>query len=72
MTSPPTATAVCIVRMECQGSGLLISLRMTRDIRHTSGVLERSFADIDQALRAVREFMEAFGGESAVTRAGSQ
>lgn len=72
MTNRPTATAVCILRMECQGSGLLISLRLAPDIRQTSGVLERSFANIDQALGAVREFMEAFGGESPARCAGSQ
>ena len=72
MTNRPTVTAVCILRMECQGSGLLISLRLTSDIRQASGELERSFADIDQALGAVREFMEAFGGESPVTYVGGQ
>jgi hypothetical protein len=72
MTNRPTATAVCILRMERQGSGLLISLRQTSDIRRTSGELERSFADIDQALGAIREFMETFGGESPVTCTSSQ
>lgn len=54
-------TAVCIVRLEHQNDeGLLISLLLNLDIQDASGEWRQTFADIDEAIAAVRLFAETF------------
>jgi len=52
--------AVCVVRLEHQGDGLLISLRLTLDVRSTSGEWRSTFGDVDEALAAIRAFTVRF------------
>ncbi len=57
--------AVCVVRLEHQGDGLLISLRLTLDIRSTSGEWRSTFGDVDEALATIRAFAVRFQSEAA-------
>lgn len=54
-------TAICVVRLEHQDNdGLLISLLLSLDIQDASGEWRQTFADIDEAIAAVRRFAETF------------
>jgi hypothetical protein len=58
-------TAICVVRLEHQSDdGLLISLLLNLDIQDASGEWRHTFADIDQAMVAIRLFAETFGARS--------
>lgn len=65
----PGATAICIMRLERRGAGLLITVRMNADIRQLSGEWERSYADVDQALDQVRDFIQGYQIQSAIRAA---
>jgi hypothetical protein len=53
-------TGVCLVRIEIQQRGLLITLRTNDDIEQVSTERVQVVADIDSAVDAVRAFLEAF------------
>lgn len=58
-------TAICVVRLERQNdNGMLISLLLNLDIQDASGEWRHTFADIDQAMVAIRRFAETFGARS--------
>ena len=63
MSRRPPPVAVCVLRVSAQDSGLLISLRLTRDIWRDSTEREQHFADPALALEAIRRFIEASGGD---------
>ncbi len=64
-------TAVCVVRLERQNGGrLLISLLLNLDIRDASGEWRQTFADIDEAIAAVRLFAERFDAHHPVGEDG--
>jgi len=60
---------VCVLRVSAQGPGLLISLRLTRDIWRDSTEGEQHFADPALAVEAIRGFLEAFRADAG-TRPG--
>jgi len=57
-------TAVCVVRLDHQRNGLLISLRLNLDIAAASGEWRQTFADIDAAIAAIRMFAETFAAQT--------
>jgi hypothetical protein len=58
-TRPPR-TGVCLVRIERQRRGVLVTLRTNDDIEQLSTERARVVADVAEAVRAVRDFLEAF------------
>lgn len=56
----PPRTGLCIIRLECEGARVLVSVRLSADITERSGERQYRFADIDQALQVVRDFMTSF------------
>jgi hypothetical protein len=59
--------AVCVIRLEHQSDGPLIALRLTLDINSTSGERRMTFIDLEEALAAVREFIERFSDNGHLT-----
>jgi|tagenome__1003787_1003787.scaffolds.fasta_scaffold19902991_2 hypothetical protein len=53
-------TGVCLVRIEIQQRGLLITLRTNDDIEQISTERVQIVADVDAAVDAVRGFLNAF------------
>lgn len=54
-------TAICVIRLEHQNDdGLLISLLLNLDIQDSSRERRLTFADVDEAIVAVRLFAETF------------
>jgi hypothetical protein len=64
MTDIHPPAAVCVVRAERQGAGLLITLIINADIDQVSRQRLEHFADIDAALEAVRHFLVQFADSS--------
>jgi hypothetical protein len=62
---PLPRTGICIVRLERQADGILISLLMSVDGDSAPGQRRRSFVGVDEAIRHVREFVEAFRTEGS-------
>ena len=65
MTKHAKPTGICIVRLDHQNHGLLISLRLNLDITAASGEWRHTFADIDEAVAAIRMFAETFAAQAA-------
>jgi hypothetical protein len=60
-TSPRTPrTGVCLIRIEIQERGPLITVRTNSDIRQVSTERVQVVADIETAVDAVRAFLDAF------------
>jgi hypothetical protein len=55
---------ICLVRIERQGSGVLITLRTNDDIEQVSTERVRTVADVAAAVQIVREFLDAYAGRS--------
>jgi hypothetical protein len=55
--------AVCVVRLEHRRDGLLISLRLTLDVRSTSGEWRVTVGSADEALAVISAFVDRFGEE---------
>ena len=51
---------LCIIRLEREDARVLVSLRLSADITERSGERQYRFADVDQALQVVRDFMTSF------------
>ena len=51
---------VCVIRIEAQRSGTLITLQENDDIEQISTARTSVKADIDTAVAAVREFLRSF------------
>lgn len=60
MTSPASSAAICILRIESQGAGLLFSLTLSPDISVISAGSRRSFANAEAVLHAIGAFIETF------------
>lgn len=57
-------TAVCVVRVERQRNGLLITLVLNPDIDERSAQWSQRTSDIDKAMATVRQFFVAFAQEA--------
>jgi hypothetical protein len=53
-------TGVCLIRIEIQQRGPLITLRTNDDIQQVSTERVQVVADVDTAVDAVRTFLDAF------------
>lgn len=66
MRCAPNRTGVCLVRIEAQDDGTLITVRLNSDVGQVSTERMNSFQDVEAAVEAVRDFLTAFavGGGS--------
>jgi hypothetical protein len=55
---------ICVVRIETQGSGVLITLRTNNDIEQISTERVYTVADTGAAVQIVREFLTTFARRS--------
>ena len=53
-------TGVCIVRMEAQETHLLYTVVLNPDVSTTTGERSSSFANLEQVIQEVRQFLLAF------------
>jgi hypothetical protein len=53
-------SGVCLIRVEAQRRGVLITLRMIPDADQVSGERVRKAADVETAVQIVREFLREF------------
>ena len=53
-------TGVCLIRVEAQRRGVLITLRMIPDADQVSSERMRKVADVEAAVQIVREFLREF------------
>ncbi|MGW8374949.1 hypothetical protein [Streptomyces sp. ODS28] len=53
-------TGVCVVRIEAQTHGVLITLSLAADIEADAPGVKTSTADTETAVRLVREFLMSF------------
>jgi hypothetical protein len=58
----PPRIGVCVIRLEQETTRLLCSLRMTEDVTRPSAERHLSFPSTDEAVKAVRDFVEHFAG----------
>ena len=63
---PRPRTGVCILRLDREAARLLISVRLNDDISKPSGERKLWFADPEEALHVVHDFVEAFAGGSSL------
>ncbi len=64
MSRRPPPIALCVLRVSARGPGLLLSLRLTRDIWRDTTEGVQHFADPALALEAIRGFIETFGSDA--------
>jgi hypothetical protein len=64
MRHDPWRTGVCVVRIEIQRSGVLITLRTNADVTRPSAERVVVLADVNAAVEAVREFLVVFNTTS--------
>jgi hypothetical protein len=60
----PAQTGICLVRIEAQNRGLLITLRMNSDVLQVSSEQILIVMDVEAAVQAVREFLTTFATTS--------
>lgn len=60
---PPTG--VCVVRVEVQSRGILITLRINPDVEQVSTERVLKVADVETAIQIVSEFLDSFAGGDA-------
>ncbi|MCX4672821.1 hypothetical protein OG453_40340 [Streptomyces sp. NBC_01381] len=51
---------VCLVRVEVQSRGVLITVRMYADVERDTAAVRTSTTDAETAVQTVREFLLAF------------
>jgi hypothetical protein len=56
----PARTGICLVRIEAQDRGLLITLRMNSDVLQVSSEQILIVTDVQAAVQAVRGFLTTF------------
>jgi hypothetical protein len=56
----PSVVGICIVRVETQHAGVLITLEESLDVKQRSTKEKISVPDVDAAAEAVREFLRTF------------
>jgi hypothetical protein len=59
MYGPRSHAAVCLIRVEAQPSGALISLIITRDVMLGGPEPASHFSDVDAAAAAVADFLRS-------------
>lgn len=64
MRYEPSRTGVCLVRIERQRSGVLITLRTNADVAQLSAERVTVLADVEAAVAAVRQFLVAFAARN--------
>jgi hypothetical protein len=64
MQKNASRAGVCVVRIETQGSGVLITLRTNNDIEQVSTERVCTVADVGAAVQMVREFLTSFARRS--------
>ena len=60
MSSRPAQTAVCILRVEVESWGLVITMTVNRDIATAAAEPVTRFSDVGEAAAAVTAFLESF------------
>ncbi|WP_127509667.1 hypothetical protein [Actinoplanes solisilvae] len=60
MAEQERAPGVCVIRVQVQASSLLITVLQTPDIASRRGETTASFTEVDDAVRAVRKFLERY------------
>jgi hypothetical protein len=60
MPSRPTRTAVCILRVERQSRGLVITMTVKRDISSANAERVTRFSSTGEAAAAVTTFLKSF------------
>jgi len=63
----PSRTGVCVIRIELQSSGVLITLLENPDVEQVSTAQTSVQADVDAAVQAVQEFLRSFIATSGVS-----
>jgi hypothetical protein len=56
----PVQTAVCILRVEAESWGLVITMTVNRDVANTVTESVTRFSDPEEAAAAVAAFLESF------------
>jgi hypothetical protein len=64
MVRSPRRTAVCVVRVERQLAGLLITLTLNPDIEEMSSQRSQRTNEIDTAMATIRQFLVDFSGQA--------
>jgi hypothetical protein len=64
MRRPPSRAAVCILRVEVESWGLLITLTVNRDIAGGTAEPPTRFSDTEEAAAAVAAFLHSFTPDS--------
>jgi len=59
-SSQPSRAGYCVIRVETQGSGVLITLRTNLDADQVSTERLRRVAEVETAVQVVREFLRTF------------
>jgi hypothetical protein len=60
MRHQPSRIGVCVIRVETQRSGVLITLRENPDVEQVSTERAIAVTDVDAAVEAVRDFLRSF------------
>lgn len=64
MPMPANRTGVCVLRVQRQPSGLLITVLMNPDVDTRTAEESRRLPDVEAATAAVHEFLERFAEEA--------
>ncbi|MFJ2235191.1 hypothetical protein [Streptomyces sp. NPDC087859] len=64
MRHEPNRTGVCLIRVEVQGGGVLVTVRQNPDIEQASTERVLTFPDVESAVEAVREFLGCFADDA--------
>lgn len=60
MADQQRAPGVCVIRVQTQASSLLITVIQTPDITSRQGETTASYTEVDDAVEAIRTFLERF------------
>ena len=63
MPMPANRTGVCVLRVQRQTTGLLITVITNPDVETRAAERSRRLPDVDAATSAVHEFLESFAQE---------
>ncbi|MEV7888637.1 hypothetical protein ACWD3I_20245 [Streptomyces sp. NPDC002817] len=64
MRHEPNRTGVCLIRIEVQRGGVLVTVRQNPDIEQVSTERVLTFPDVESAVAAVREFLGHFADDA--------
>lgn len=60
VSSEPSRTGVCVIRITAQGGRMFITLRENADVERTPADRTYKMTDVSEAIRAVHEFLTSF------------